>query len=150
MNSMNTKSQLENALKEAMRSRDDVRKRTVRMALSAIKLAEIEKGGALDETALLAILQKEVILRRETIVDAQRANRPDLVAESEAEISVLEGYLPQAFSPEELETLARQVIAELGVTSPREMGQVIKALRPRVQGRATGDQVSQAVRKLLQ
>jgi hypothetical protein len=147
---VNTKTQLESALKDAMRANDDVRKRTLRMALSAIRLAEVEKGGALDESATLAILQKEIKSRHEAIADAQRANRPDLEADANAEIKVLEEYLPQPFTPEELEALARQVIAEVGATGPREMGQVMKALVPRLQGRATGDQASQAVRKLLQ
>jgi hypothetical protein len=147
---VNTKTQLESALKDAMRANDDVRKRTLRMALSAIRLAEVEKGGALDESATLAILQKEIKSRHEVIADAQRANRPDLEADANAEIKVLEEYLPQPFTPEELEALARQVIAEVGATGPREMGQVMKALLPRLQGRATGDQASQAVRKLLQ
>ena len=147
---VNTKTQLESALKDAMRANDDVRKRTLRMALSAIRLAEVEKGGALDESATLAILQKEIKSRHEAIADAQRANRPDLEADANAEIKVLEEYLPQPFTPEELEALARQVIVEVGATGPREMGQVMKALVPRLQGRATGDQASQAVRKLLQ
>jgi len=147
---MNTKTQLESALKDAMRLNDDLRRRTLRMALSAIRLAEIEKGAALDENALLGILHKEIKSRHESIADAQRANRPDLVKDSEAEITVLEGFLPKALSPAELEDLARQSIAEVGATTIREMGQVMKALMPRLQGRATGDQASQVVRKLLQ
>jgi uncharacterized protein YqeY len=147
---MTTKAQLENALKEAMRASDEVRKRTIRMVLSAMKLAEVEKGTALDETAIAGILQKEIKSRHESIADAQRANRPDLVVASEAEIVVLQGFLPKPLSSEELEALARQVIAEVGATSPREMGQVMKVIVPRAQGRAPGDQVSQVVRKLLQ
>jgi uncharacterized protein len=147
---MSTKAQLESALKDAMRAQDDLRKRTLRMAISAIRFAEIEKGGELEESAVLAILQKEVKSRHESIADAQRANRPDLEAACREEIAVLEGYLPKPFSPEDLENLARQVIAEVGATSPREMGQVMKILMPRLQGKATGDQASQVVRKLLQ
>jgi uncharacterized protein YqeY len=147
---MTTKTLLENALKDAMRAGDDLRKRTLRMAISAIRMAEIDKGGALDENAILAILQKEVKSRQESIADAQRANRPDLEAASQDEIEILEGFLPKQLSLEELESLARQAIAEVGATSPREMGQVMKILIPRLQGRATGDQASQAVRKLLQ
>ncbi len=146
---MTTKTTLENQLKDAMRAGDDVRKRTLRMVLSAAKLIEIEKGAAVDETGIAAILQKEIKSRREAIADAQRANRPDLIADSEAEIAVLEGYLPKAMPAEELETLAKQVIAEVGATSQREMGQVMKALVARVAGRAPGDQVSSVVRKLL-
>ena len=147
---MTTKAQLENALKEAMRSGDDLRKSTIRMVLSAIKLMEVEKGAPLDETGIASVLQKEVKSRRESIADAQRANRQDLAEAAEAEITILEGFLPKAMTGEELDNLARQVIQEVGATSLREMGQVMKVLMPRLQGRATGDQASQAVRKLLQ
>jgi uncharacterized protein YqeY len=144
------KQQLENALKEAMRANDDLRKRTLRMALSAIRLTEIDKGSALDDNAVMAILQKEIKSRQESIADAQKANRPDLVASSQAEIAVLEGFLPRQLSAQELEEVVRQVIAEVGATTLREMGQVMKVLLPRLQGRATGDQASQIVRKFLQ
>jgi len=147
---MITKAQLETALKEGLRSGDELLKNTVRMVLSSIKLMEIEKGTPLDETGIASVLQKEVKSCRESIVDAQRANRPDLVAAAEAEIAILESFLPKAMASEELETLARQAIQEVGATSLREMGQVMKVLMPRLQGRASGDQASQAVRKLLQ
>lgn len=147
---MTTKEQLEKALKEAMRSGDEIRKRTIRMALSSIKLAEVEKGGELEEAAIQAILHKEIKSRREAIADAERAGRPELIAASQEEIAILESFLPQAFSTEELEALARQTIAELNATSLKEMGQVMKALMPRLQGRASGDQASQVVRRLLQ
>jgi len=147
---MTTKTELETSLKDAMRAGDDVRKRTLRMALSAIKQVEIDKSMVLDETGIAAILQKEIKSRRESIVDAQRANRPDMIKAAEAEIAVIEGFLPKALSPEELEKLAKLVITELGAASPKDMGQVMKALLPRLQGRAPGDQVSAVVRKLLQ
>jgi uncharacterized protein YqeY len=147
---MATKQQLEDALKEAMRTGDDLNKRTLRMALASIRLAEKDKGAALDEAGVIAILQKEVKSRQESIADAERAGRPDLAADSQAEIGVLEGFLPKPLAQEELEALARQAIAEVGATSPREMGQVMKALMPRLQGRATGEQASQVVRSLLQ
>ena len=150
INSMSTKTKLESALKDAIRASDEVRKRTLRMAISAIRLAEVEKGESLDESALLAIIHKEVKSRQESIEEARHAGRLDLVEASEAEIQVLHDYLPQSLSPEELEGLARQVIAEVGATSPREMGQVMKAIVPRLEGRATGEQASQVVRKLLQ
>jgi uncharacterized protein YqeY len=146
---MNIKTQLENALKDAMRANDEVRKRTLRMALSSIQLAEIEKGAALDESGLLGILQKEIKSRHESITDAERAGRQDLIGAAQAEIAILEGYLPKPFAQSELEELAKQAIGEAGATSMREMGQVMKVLMPRLQGRATGDQASQAVRKLL-
>jgi len=146
---MTTKVDLENSLREAMRSGDAVRKRTLRMALSAIRLAEVEKRVALDGPAVLAILQKEIKSRRESISDAEQAGRPDIAAEAETEIRILEGYLPQPLSPAELEAMARAAIDEVGATSSREMGQVMKILMPRIQGRADGALASQIVRQLL-
>jgi uncharacterized protein YqeY len=146
---MTVKSQLENALKDAMRSGDELRKRTVRLALAAIKQAEIDRGVTLDDPGVMAILQKEIKSRHESIADAERARRPDLAATSHVEIALLESFLPKALTPQELEELARQAIAEVGASSPAQMGQVMKALIPRIQGRASGDAASQAVRKLL-
>ncbi len=147
---MGLREQLEASLKESMKAGDEVRKRTLRMALSAIRLAEIDKGARLDDTGVLAILYKEIKSRHESIADAEKANRPDLIAESQAEIAVIEQFLPKAMSPGELDELTRQVVAEVGATSIKEMGQVMKVLIPRLQGRASGDQASQAVRRLLQ
>jgi uncharacterized protein YqeY len=147
---MDIKSTLQSDLKDAMRAGDTTRKSTLRMVLSAFKLAEVEYHAHLDESAYIAILQKEIKARRETIADAERANRPELISQAEAEIKIIESYLPKAFSQEELEYLVNAAIAEVGATSIREMGQVMKTLMPRLQGRATGDQANQVVRKLLQ
>lgn len=149
MASMNTKEKLENDMKDAMRNKDEARKRTLRMALSEIKLAEIDKREALDEAGVIAVIQKEVKSRREAIADAERASRPDLVADANTEIAILETYLPQQLTPEELGTLVQEAVDETGATSMREMGQVMKVLMPRLEGRATGQEASQAVRKLL-
>ncbi len=146
---MSIKQQLENDIKEAMRAKDELRKRALRSALSSIRLAEVEKGGELDDAGVMAVLQKEIKSRHETIADAERAGRADMLAEAQAEIKVLESYLPQPFSPEELEQLARQAIQEVGATSPKEMGQVMKVLMPQLQGRASGAEASQVVRRLL-
>ena len=147
---MDIKSTFQSDLKDAMRSGDVTRKSTLRMALSAMKLAEVEKNAQMDESAYLAVIQKEIKARRESIADAEKANRPELITQAEAEIAILQTYLPAALSEEELENLAKDAIAEAGATSVREMGQVMKILMPRLQGRATGDQASQVVRRLLQ
>ncbi len=147
---METKLKLESDLKDALRAGDNLRKNTLRLALSAIRLAEIDRGSKLDESAVIAILQKEIKARNESIEDAQRAGRPELEEAAREEIKVLQVYLPQAMNPEELEAQAKQAIADVGATSLREMGQVMKVLLPRLAGRATGDQASQVVRKLLQ
>ncbi len=133
---MDTKSKLEAALKEAMKAGDDVKKRTVRMALAAIKQTEVDRQIKVDEAGVLGILQKEIKTRKEALEEARQANRPDLVAAAEAEIAVLNVYLPQAMSEGELATLAEAAIAEAGAASPAELGKVMKLLMPRVAGRA--------------
>ena len=146
---MNTQTHLENDLKVAIRTKDETRKRTIRQVLSAIKLAEVEKGDQLTEQQVISIIQKEIKSQQESITDATRANRPELIKEAKAEISVLEPYLPTQLSPAEIDTLAREAISKVGASSPAEMGQVMKVLMPQIQGRAAGGDVSQVVRKLL-
>jgi uncharacterized protein YqeY len=147
---MDTKEKLEISLKEAIRAGDDVRKRSIRMALAAVRQVEIDRQVKLDETAVLGIIQKEIKTRRESVEEARGANRPDIVAATEAEIVVLQTYLPEAMSTEELKTLVNAAIIETGANSPTDMGKVMKLLMPRVSGRALGDQVSTMVRQLLQ
>jgi uncharacterized protein len=149
MNAMNVKDKLQKALNEAMRSNDTVKKRTIRMALSAIQLAEVETRHELDDTAIFAILQKEIKAHEESIEDAKQAARQDLVDNSLAEIKILRDFLPQQLSQDELEMIVRQTIEEVGASSMRQMGEVMKVLIPRLEGRATGSQASQVVRKLL-
>ncbi len=146
---MDLKAQLNQALKEAIKSGDEIRKRTVRMALAAIKQAEIDRQITLDDPGVLSILQREIKTRRESLEEAQKAGRNDLVQALQAEIAVLQGFLPQALSEEELRTLAKAVIEELGASSLADMGRVMKALMPRVANRAPGEQVSQIVRSFL-
>jgi uncharacterized protein YqeY len=137
-------------LKEAMKAKDETRKRVLRLALSAVKLVEVEKQEELDDAAVIGVLQKEAKSRQETIEDAEKAERPDLIEIAKAEMAILEEYLPEGLSPEELETLIKEVIAEVGATSMADMGKVMGAIMPKVQGRADGGQVNQLVRQLLQ
>ncbi len=146
---MDTKTRLQQALKEALRAKDMLRKETLRTALAEIKMAEVEKQRPLTEDEVLAVLQKQVKMRRETLEAAQRGGRMDLVERTQAVIAVLEEFLPQPLSEAELEALAREVIAEVGAQGPRDMGKVMKALMPRLRGRATGQQASAVVRRLL-
>ena len=147
---MDLKTTLQSDLKDAMRHGEETRKSTLRMVLTAIKLAEVEKDAHMDEASYLTVIQKEIKSRREAIADAEKANRPELIKQAEAEIKILQTYLPAAFSEEELESLAKAAITEAGASSIREMGQVMKILVPQLQGRATGEQASQVVRRLLQ
>lgn len=147
---MDTKTKLTEAVKDAMKSGDELRKRTIRMALAAIKQVEIDRRITLDETAVLAILQKEIKMRKESLEEAQRANRADLVADAQAEIEVLNSFLPKGLSAEELRALAQDAINEAGASAPTDMGKVMKVMMAKVAGRAPGDQISAAVRELLQ
>ncbi len=137
-------------MKDALRAKDKVAKRTLMMVRSAIQQAEKDRREELDETAVLAILQKEVKSRKETIAEAKKAGRDDLIADTEAEIAVLKSYLPEAMSAEDLRALAEEVIAEMGANSLADMGKVMKALIPRVAGGAPGGEISKVVRELLQ
>lgn len=146
---MLTQEALQADLQAAIRASDDVRKRTLRMVLTAVKLAEVEKRDSLDESELIAVLQKESKMRNEGIEGAKLAEREDLIAPLESELAVLQGYLPEPFTAEELQNLAREAISEIGATNVQEMGKVMKVLMPKVQGRADGKTVSETVRGLL-
>lgn len=147
---MEIKTTLESALKDALKAGDDVRKRTIRMVLAAIRQSEIDRRVSLDEAAVFSILQKEIKTRKDAVEEARQANRLDIVNDTEAEIVVLQSYLPAPFSMEELNALVMAAITESGASSPADMGKVMKLLLPRVAGRAPGNQVSTAVREALQ
>ena len=147
---MSIKSQLNESMKDAMRSRDEVRKRTVRMALAAVKQVEVDKRVELDDTAVMSLLQKEIKNRREALEEAKKANRPDLIEANEAEINVLQAFLPEAMPADELRALVQAAITETGAASPSDMGKVMKVAMAKVAGRAPNDMVSATVRELLQ
>jgi uncharacterized protein YqeY len=147
---MSIKNQLNDSLRDAMKSGDEVRKRTVRMALASIKQAEVDKRIELDDAAVLGILQKEVKNRRESLEEARKANRADLIEANEAEIRVLEAFLPKAMPAEDLRAIVQSAIEETGASSPTDMGKVMKAVMPKVAGRAPNDMVSATVREMLQ
>ena len=147
---MDTKTLLNNAMKDAMRAKDQVAKRTLTMVRAAILQAEKDRRVELDETAVMAILQKELKSRQETIAEAKKAGRDDLVADTEAEITVLKTFLPEAMPEDELRALAAEVIAEVGASAISDMGNVMKVIMPRVGGRAPGGDISRVVKELLQ
>ncbi len=143
------KETLQADLMKAIRSKDDVRKRALRMVLSAIKLVEIEHRDSLDEPIILGIIQREVKSRQETIEEAKQAGRDELLASTLAEIEVLQVYLPQPLGEDELAEIVQQTIEEVGVSDSQDMGKVMKALIPQIQGRADGKTASDLVRGLL-
>ncbi|TET99924.1 MAG: GatB/YqeY domain-containing protein [Anaerolineales bacterium] len=146
---MMNKETLQADLMKAIRSKDDVRKRALRMVLSAIKLVEIEHRDSLDEPTILGIIQREVKSRQETIEEAKQAGRDELLASTLAEIEVLQIYLPQPLGEDELAEIVEQAIEEVGASGSQDMGKVMKALMPQIQGRADGKTASDLVRGLL-
>ena len=147
---MDLKTQLTESMKDAMKARDALRKNTLSMALAAIKQVEVDKRIELDETAVTNLLQKEVKNRREALEEAKKANRTDLIEANEAEIKVLEAFLPKAMPAEELRGLVQAAITETGAAGPGDMGKVMKVVMGKVAGRAPNDVVSATVRELLQ
>ncbi len=146
---MDIKTQLNESVKDAMKSGDEVRKRTLRMVLAAVKQVEVDKRTQVDDLAVVALIQKEIKNRREAIEEAKTANRPDLIGENEIEITVLEAFLPKAMPAEELRALVQAAIAETGAAAPSDMGKVMKIVMPKVAGRAPNDMISSTVKELL-
>lgn len=150
MTGMDLKTKLNESVKEAMKSGDEVRKRTLRMVIAAIKQSEVDKQTSVDDMAVIGLIQKEIKNRGEALEEAKKAQRPDLEQANQAEITVLESFLPKAMPVDELRGLVQAAIAETGAASPSDMGKVMKAVMPKVAGRAAGDMISQVVRELLQ
>ncbi len=146
---MSLKEQLANDLKDAIRGGDEARKTAIRMAIWAIKNAEVEKGAALKDADVLSLISKEAKQRRESIEEFRKADRQDLVAREQAELEVLQSYLPPQMSREEIAQAAREVIGEVGASGPRDKGKVMPVLIRRLAGRAEGREINEAVTELL-
>src|SRR5689334_6812798 len=146
---MDIKTKLNDAMKDAMKSGDEVRKRMVRTVLASIKQQEVDKQTTLDEMAVMGLIQKEIKNCREAIEDAKKANRPDVIADREAEIKVLQVFLPEAMSADELKSIVQAAIAETGAAAPSDMGKVMKIVVPKVAGRAPNEMISSTVKELL-
>lgn len=149
---MSFTAQLTEDIKNAMKAKDTVALNVVRGLKSAIKYAAIEKLGAegeLPDADALAVVRKEIKKRQDSVASYESANRQDLADTEKAEIAVLEKYLPAAMSTEDLVKLVEAVIAEVGATSKKEMGAVMKVLQERAAGRADGKTLSSEVSKRL-
>jgi hypothetical protein len=136
-------------LKTALTAKDLVRANALRMLMAQFKNAEIEKRAPLTSEDCLGQVGRAIKIRREAIEGAVKAGREDLKAKEEAELAALIIYLPAQLSPDELEALAAAAIAEAGAKGPADMGRVMKALMPRITGKADGAAASAAVRRLL-
>ena len=140
---------LDQELKTAMREKDAVRLSVVRLLKSAIKYREIELAKALDDAEIERVIASELKRRRDSVEQFRAGNRQDLVDREEAEIRILKGWLPAQLTADELRAKVDEVVQRLGASGPKDMGAVMKALLPEVQGRAEGRAVSELVKSRL-
>ena len=143
------KPQLTSDMKSSMKSGDKQRLGVVRLMLAAIKQIEVDERIELDDTRILAVLDKMVKQRRESISHYSNAGRDDLVAVEQAEIDLIQEYLPEALSEAEINDLVEQSIATTGAASIKDMGKLMGVLKPQLQGRADMGKVSQLVKSRL-
>jgi hypothetical protein len=136
-------------MKTAMRAKDKERLGVIRLILAAIKQQEVDTRTAMDDTAVLAVLDKMLKQRRDSISQYEAAGRDDLAQKEQFEVEVIRHYMPEALSEAELEQLIKEAIAASGAQSMKDMGKIMNELRPKVQGRADMGQVSQKVKALL-
>ena len=140
---------LDSDLKQAMKDGDKVRRSVVRLVLAAIQNAEIAKQATLEDTDILGILAKEARQREESIEAFKQGERQDLVAQEEGELAILQEYLPQQISHEEIVAAARRVIEEVGAEGPRDKGKVMPRLIAELKGKADGREINAVVTELL-
>jgi uncharacterized protein YqeY len=143
------KQKLTDDLKQALREGNKVRRSAIRLAMAAIKNAEIARQASLDDTDILGVIAKEVRQRKESIEAFKQGNRQDLVAQEEAELAILEQYLPQQMTREEIIAEARRVIAEVGAQGLSDKGKVMPKLIAQLKGRADGREINEVVTELL-
>ncbi|RUM86962.1 MAG: GatB/YqeY domain-containing protein [Thermovibrio sp.] len=146
---MSLKERLKADMKEAMKAKDKLKLSTIRMINSLIKNAEIEKRGELSDEEIVQLLMKYAKQRRESIEMYEKGGRQDLVEKERAELEIVESYLPKQMSEEELREVVKRAIEETGASSPKDIGKVMKAVMPKVKGRADGSLVNRIARELL-
>lgn len=143
------KAQLQSALKDAMKTKDSQRRDAIRLLNSAIKQVEIDTRKALDDEGARAVLQKEAKQHRETIAELEAAGRAEETAKAKMDLELIESFLPNQLTEDELRQIVRRAIADTGVSSMREMGAIMQAVMPQVRGRADGKAVNSLVREML-
>jgi len=143
------KQKLMDDLKQAMKSGDEVKRSAIRLLMAAIKNAEIARQAGLEDADIFGIIAKEIRQRKESIEAFKQGNRQDLVAREEAELAILEKYLPQQVTREEIVEAARRIIEEVGAQGPGDKGKVIPKIIAQLKGRADGREINAVVTELL-
>jgi hypothetical protein len=146
---MTLKERINDDMKTAMRSKDSAKLSAIRMLLAAIKQKEVDERVAADDAAVLAIVEKLIKQRKDSIEQFERAGRTDLVDKERAELGLLQAYLPQQMSDAELAAAVAAAIAEAGASGPQAMGKVMAVLKPRIAGRADMGKASALVKQRL-
>jgi uncharacterized protein len=146
---MSLKDQITEDMKAAMRAKDSERLGTIRLLLAAAKQKEVDERVVLDDTAMIAIVDKLLKQRKDSITAFTQANRMDLADKEAAEVKVLEAYLPQRLSADEVLTAVKAIVAALGASGPGDMGKVMGAVKTKLAGKADMGQVSAAVKAAL-
>ena len=146
---MSLKEKLQEDLKSSTKNKDTIKKSVVTLIRAAIKQHEVDNRVELADDAIIDIISKQLKQRKDSLAEFVKANRDDLVEETKSEIQVLEGYLPQQLSEEELEKIVIETIAEVGATSMKDMGKIMAAIKPKTAGRADGRKINELVKKNL-
>ena len=146
---MSLKEKLQGDLKSSMKNKDTIRKSVVTLIRAAIKQYEVDNRVELADDAIIDIISKQPKQRKDSLAEFEKANRDDLIEETKSEIQVLEGYLPQQLSEEELEKIVIETIAEVGATSMKDMGKIMVTIKPKTAGRADGRKINELVKKNL-
>ena len=146
---MGVKKDLTDALRVAMKEDNNSSKNAIRLALSSIKLAEVENGEDLDDVRIFSILQKEIKTREETIAEAIKADREGMIEPLQYEIKILKGFLPSEITDDELTKVIKTVISDVDASSLKQMGIVMKIVIDNVQGRASNERIGKIVRSFL-
>lgn len=146
---MSLKLRINDDMKAAMRAKDSARLGAIRLLMAAMKQKEVDERIELDDTAIIAVIEKMLKQRKDSIAQYTAANRQDLVAAEESEVEVLAAYMPQALSATEIDAIVTAAIVESGAKLPSEMGKVIGLVKPRVAGRADMGAISKMVKEKL-
>lgn len=146
---MSLKEKLQEDLKSSMKNKDTIKKSVVTLIRAAIKQYEVDNRVELADDAIIDIISKQLKQRKDSLAEFEKANRDDLIEETKSEIQVLEGYLPQQLSEEELEKIVIETIDEVGATSMKDMGKIMSTIKPKTAGRADGRKINELVKKNL-
>ncbi|MEN9330156.1 MAG: hypothetical protein RLZZ484_1344 [Pseudomonadota bacterium] len=146
---MSLKDQITEDMKTAMRAKDSARLGTIRLLQAAMKQKEVDERVTLDDAAVIAIVDKLIKQRKDSVTAYVQANRQDLADQESSEIKVLEAYLPQRLSPEEIQAAVKAIVAQVGASGPGDMGKVMGAVKAQLAGKADMGLVSAAVKAAL-